>query len=248
MMRGFSLWILALVILVPWAVADPFNPFNPRPVTVNPAPPGEVDLQVILNNQCSGCFNVNTDQQSAGYWGLATQPPTGVLPFVIVEYAGFAPNNVVGLFHWTGLAATLLPVFLGPATAGTTASITWTGPSTGTITQISGPSGAVNAVSFNNIPFFAFGFYIQTPQNNTFFSVDDLNPGNAPQVLAFRHLPSNTWFLAFEDLLVGGGSDQDYNDFVLKVESIVPVPEPAAFLLLGSTLVLMGRKLRAKRA
>ncbi|MGC8793320.1 MAG: DUF4114 domain-containing protein, partial [Bryobacteraceae bacterium] len=73
-----------------------------------------------------------------------------------------------------------------------------------------------------------------------------LNPNRAPQVLAFRKTGSNTWFLAFEDQLVGGGSDQDYNDFVMKVESIVPVPEPAAILLVGSVLLLVGRRLRAR--
>lgn len=251
MSKAVTLVLLLILATAPWAVADPFNPFNPRPVPVGSPPTGEQSLQTIINNACPGCgINVTTDQQSAGYWGLFTPPPTGILPTVIIEFAGFAPSNIVGFFHWNGTMAHLHDIFLGGASTGTVASVVWDSPTSGTITQSGGPSGAVNVGSFLGIPFWAFGFYITTPQNNTtFFTVDDLNPSNSPQVLAFRHATSNTWFLAFEDLLVNGGNfDNDYNDFVMKVESIVPVPEPATILLFGSTLVLVGRKLRRRHA
>lgn len=39
---------------------------------------------------------------------------------------------------------------------------------------------------------------------------------------------SNEWMLAWEDLQ-WGAADRDYNDFVVFVESVHPVPEPAVF-------------------
>ncbi len=240
-------FILCAVLLavVPLALADPFNPFNTRPVLVGSAPPGEQDLQVILNAQCPGCFNVNTDQSSVGYWRLETLPPTGILPFVIVEWAGWAPTNIVGIFSGDPVTH---DVFLGPAAAGAIAAIVWEGLDYGSITQVLGAPGAVNAGPFSGISYLGFGFYLRPQGGSTYYyTVDDLNPNKSPQVLTFRKQGSNTWFLAFEDQLVtGGDSDKDYNDFVMKVESIVPVPEPAAILLVGSVLLLVGRRLRAR--
>jgi hypothetical protein len=229
---------VVLLATVPLALADPFNPFNTRPVTVNPGP--ETPLQTILNTQCSGCFDVYYDQQSAGYWRLVS--PGVIAPLIVVEFAGWAGSNVVGMFSGT----TTHDIFLGPAGPGTAALVQWTTPTSGTI---SGTSGVVNVGPFAGISYLGFGFYLrpQGAPSAYYYTVDDLNPNDSPQAVAYRHMPSNTWWIAFEDLLVNGGnSDRDYNDFVLRVESIYPVPEPAAILLVGSVLLLVGRRLRAR--
>jgi hypothetical protein len=234
------LLFVMLLATVPLALADPFNPFNVRPVPISSAPPGEQDLQQILNTQCPGCFNVNTDQQSAGYWRLVS--PGVIAPLIVVEFAGWANSNVVGMFSGT----TVHDIFLGTATAGTVATVQWTSPSSGFIYGI--PGSGVNTGPFSGISYLGFGFYLR-PQGGTtyYYTVDDLNPSGSPQAVAYRHMPSNTWWIAFEDLFVKGeNSDRDYNDFVLRVESIYPVPEPAAILLVGSVLLLVGRRLRAR--
>jgi len=233
------LLFVMLLATVPLALADPFNPFNLRPVPIGSAPLGEQDLQQILNAQCPDCFNVNTDQQSAGYWRLVT--PGAIGPLIVVEFSAWANSNVVGMFSGT----TVHDIFLGTATAPRAALIQWLTPSSGQIIGLSG----VNTGPFSGISYLGFGFYLR-PQGDPstyYYTVDDLNPNHSPQAVAYRHMPSNTWWIAFEDLLVNGGnSDRDYNDFVLRVESIYPVPEPAAILLVGSVLLLVGRRLRAR--
>jgi hypothetical protein len=231
------LLFVMLLATVPLALADPFNPFNTRPVPVNPGP--ETPLQTILNTECAGCFNVNTDQQSAGYWRLVS--PGAIAPLIVVEFAGWANSNVVGMFSGT----TVHDIFLGTATAPTAALVQWTSSSSG---FIYGGSG-VNTGPFSGISYLGLGFYLRPggAPSTYYYTVDDLNPNHSPQAVAYRHMPSNTWWIAFEDLLVNGGnSDKDYNDFVLRVESIYPVPEPAAILLVGSVLLLVGRRLRAR--
>ncbi len=245
-MRTLKFVLFAVLLaVVPLALADPFNPFNTRPVPVGSAPSGEQNLQDILNAQCPGCFNVNTDQSSVGYWRLETAPPTGIFPIVIVEWAGWSPSNVVGIFSGDPVTR---DVFLGPAAGGASAGILWTGLDTGVITPGLGYEEVVLGGPFSGISYLGFGFYLRPQGGSTYYyTVDDLNPNKSPQVLTFRKTGSNTWFLAFEDRLVNGGnSDRDYNDFVMKVESIVPVPEPAAILLVGSVLLLVGRRLRAR--
>ncbi len=228
-----------LLALTPWAFADPFNPFNTRPVPVNPAPGIEQDLQEVLDDICSGCLDVINDQQTAGYWMLASYPGS-MTPTLVIEWAGWKNINVFGMF--SGDPA-MHDIFLGPASAGVTATVTWTTPTSGTI---SGGAG-VNTGPFSGISYLGFGFYIKPkePLGTVYYTVDDLNPGaNKARALAYN-LPNadsgNTWVIAFED-----HTDFDYNDLVVTVGGIVPVPEPAGILLLGSALLLLARKLRAR--
>ena len=73
----------------------------------------------------------------------------------------------------------------------------------------------------------AFGFYLQGP-GGTFYTQDSRN-GGAAQALTYAGTGQNfgDWWMCFEDLSAAGGSDYDYDDAVLLLQSVVPTPTGA---------------------
>jgi hypothetical protein len=102
------------------------------------------------------------------------------------------------------------------------------------------------------------GFYLDTTTANQgiFFSDTLLNTDQTDHMLAYAGQgdtiqiqpfdpgpwQSNEYILAWEDL--SGGGDLDYEDLVVLVESITPIPVPAAVLLGMLGLGVAGLKLR----
>jgi hypothetical protein len=236
-----AMLLLSVLVGTKVALAVPIDAFNDRPTTIGAS--GETTLQTILNNNGWGDVNVATDQSTQGMWGSSSALYPSTTPTILAEFAGFASQNIFGIWSGTDTTAiTAVDIFRGAASPGPitgTATLAW--DSSDNLYIFGFPFLVNNTLGISGIDPDNFGFYLRRSNGPTFYTVDQLNAGGAPMALAYNHANSTDWVLAFEDVL---NLDNDYNDFVVRVGSLNgdthntnPVPEPATLVLMGSGFV-----------
>jgi hypothetical protein len=251
---GFLCYFLASAF-VGSAFADSWPLYNSRDsaVAVDAAPAnGGPSLQDILDGiyGCNGCVNANTNQQDSAIWTTsvaASSFPT-VATTMQVSFSGGAIGDEFGIFSIFGSVPTFVPIFkslAGGTSPGTSAILQWRPSGTLTITGLAAddndPSPCGTSVNCKagiaGITSSAFGFYVQNAAQQKFFTLDSLNPGGTAQALAYYH--NSDWVLAFNDVLVQGGSSGAFNNVVVDIQSITALPEPRSIILLGTILVMV---------
>lgn len=222
-------------------------------VSTGPAKADLTSLQTILNNITypypgTSSVNVNTDAVQEGsdaYWAIGGSG--GAISTIVIELAGNATYNTFGVYD-LGNPSNYVEIFNGAASTGSQAAISihddgevWLNLFTDT-----GKNFGTNE----------FGFYLSYPDNYIWYSDSALN-NDEDHMLAFEgkkdiikigNLAAGEWgtneyILAWEDLPLGD-SDKDYDDFVVMVESVNPVPVPGAILLGLLGMGAAGLKLR----
>jgi hypothetical protein len=198
--------------------------------------------------------DVTTDyiaDASDSYWAITASG--GSVSTVIVELAAFADSNKFGVFDMTD-PSKMVQLFAGADGPGDQALLSI--KADGSVYVNFGDSGVDFAGN-------AFGYYLDATVGNSdptaiWYSDTLLNADQFDHMAAYRgtntdtvQLPDlspglwadNEYVLAFEDL-VEAVSDKDFTDFVVMVESVNPVPVPAAILLGFLGLGAAGLKLR----
>jgi hypothetical protein len=217
MLRVSAAWMAALALVLSASTA--FAAFAPRvpQVPVGPA------LQGYLNG-VDGGINVNTDQLDAQVW---TSSISGNATFTLMlELGAYAPNNSLGIYNTgAGPVPPLFQVFPGSATAGYFATAHFGGGNL-VVTLFDNNSLILGQTFYAGVNPNAFGFYLSGP-GGLFFSQDARNPGSAAQMLTYAGTGQNygDWWACWEDL--AGAGDQDYDDAVLLLQSVVPTPTSA---------------------
>jgi hypothetical protein len=216
--------IVGSIALVAFAGSASAAALRSPQVTVNGG-----GLQGYLNS-VGESINVGTDQMNVQRW---TATVSNNSTFTIqVELAGNAATNTYGIYNGSAAVPPLYQCFPGAATNGWFAVASFrTGPTRvsvnlfdasatfqGTTTYLAGPPDRSD-----------FGFYLQQAPGSgglTFYTQDARNPGGVAQALAYAAtgINSGSWWLCFEDLNAPQGSDYDFDDAVLFLESVNPVP------------------------
>ncbi|HKE94531.1 MAG TPA: DUF4114 domain-containing protein [Povalibacter sp.] len=163
---------------------------------------------------------------------------------IVLELAGNAATNSFGIYDLSD-PSRRLTVFTGSDGVDSTATLRLSAAAGGGWNvRVRGDDSPVWSAPLK-ISTSAFGFYLNTLSQGTFFSGTGLNTDGVDHMYAYQGNNTGNWngdvfdvnsyLLAWEDL--AGGGDRDYQDFVAIVQDIRPVPLPTALWLLASGLI-----------
>jgi hypothetical protein len=181
-------------------------------------------LQGYLNG-VGEAINVNTDQQDVQRW---TATVSNNSTFTIqVELTGNAAGNTIGLYNASLAAPPLYQAFPGAATSGWFAVASFRTAPVRVVFNLFDASAALQGtVTYLGADRNDFGFYLQQAAGLVLYTQDARNPNGHAQALTYAGtgINSGSWWLCFDDVSQPQGSDYDYDDCVLFLESVNPTP------------------------
>ena len=179
-------------------------------------------LQGYLNS-VGESINVLTDQDATQSW---TRTSSSTAAFTIqIENSANANLNSIVMYNSVAAVPAFYLLLQGPAIAQAFSTATFRPGNLLTVNRFDENGILTSSQTYNGVDPTAFSFAIQGP-GGTFYTQDARNPGGAVQALAFPGTGANagTFWLCFEETALNAGSDRDYDDCVLNMESVNTTP------------------------
>jgi hypothetical protein len=213
---------------------------------------GLLDSITVGPNAGVSSVDVNTDQiadVADSYWALTGSG--GSVSTMVIQLQNYGGTGTFGVYN----GANMVTLFDSTDVVGDSVMLELRDADNNGVWDVK-VNGTDTGVDFNSAQ---FGFFLDT-NGSMFYSDTSLNSDAADHMVAYRgendsvQLPGgvpvgdwtpNEYVLAWEDayglMSIGQGPqplttplpDAEYTDFVVMVESVEPVPEPASLALLG---------------
>jgi hypothetical protein len=214
--RWITTAIIAVALVASASIASAFTLRSPQIVFNN----GSVQAYLNAND---GGINTATDQVDGQVW---TTSVSGNATFTLmIELAGFAPSNDIGVYNAGGPPApALYLVFPGAASAGWFATCHFNSTGGLVVNLFDDNSNLIGQNTYAGVTRNNFGFYLNGPAG-LFYSQDARNAGGLPQMLTFAGTGDNygDYWEVFEDI-PQAQSDHDFDDAILLIQSVNPTP------------------------
>lgn len=213
--RWITTAIIAVALVASASIASAFSLRSPQIVYNN----GSVQGYLNAND---GGINTATDQVNGQVW---TTSVSGNATFTLmIELAGNAASNDIGVYNAGAAVPPLYLVFPGAASAGWFATCHFTSGGSLTVNLFDNNSVLIGQNTFSGVTRNNFGFYLSGP-GGLFYSQDARNGGGLPQMLTYAGTGDNygDYWEVMEDL-PNQASDTDFDDAILLIQSVNPTP------------------------